>query len=737
LFYRREFCLSGDLPRRAILHITALGIFEGEINGQRVGEDVFAPGWTDYRKRVYYYSYDVTSLLRAGENVIGVILGDGWYSGHVAERNRELYGEAPALLASIDGETTSVVVTDGQWTCARGPILENDLIMGESYDARRELPGWSSPGCLAGEWMPVRKVDAPAISIDRPLGPPVRRHEILPGRPVAGPEDVHWLPSRRRFDFGQNFSGRVRLRVRGPRGLNIQLLHGEMLYPDGSLFTANLRTARATDNYTLKGGGEVEEWEPRLTFHGFRYAELVWQSAAEPLEIESVEGVALYSDMARTGAFECSHPLLNKLASNILWGQKSNFLEVPTDCPQRDERLGWTGDAQVFIRTAAFFMDVRSFFRKWFCDMRDVQASDGIIPPIIPDTNSYGRPNDGGPAWADAVFICPWTAYLCYGDVEFLRENYDCMVRYFDYLLAHKVKDNIRCHPDVDAWGGFGDWLALDGSEGAFGATPKDLIGTAYFAYAADILAKSSDLIGRPEEAERYRGEYGQIKRAFQERFVAENGEMKTPTQTACVLALHFDLLPEALRPVVARQLVRLIEANGNRLATGFIGTPYILPALEATGHLDVAYRLLEQEAFPSWLFPVTHGATTIWERWNGWTPETGLQGAEMNSFNHYAYGAVGAWMVSAVAGLEIDPLEPGYRHIRFKPRPGGTLTHAKASLETLHGRVAIAWRIEEGELRLELEVPLGTRATLDLPPACNQPPIALKEGSHNLRYPL
>ena len=356
-FYRREFSITGTPPQRAILHITALGLFECEINGRRVGEDVFAPGWTDYRKRVHYHSYDVSGHLRPGMNVIGVILGDGWYSGHVAELDRGFYGECPALLASIedagDVSRPAVVATDPEWQCARGPIIENDLIMGEAYDARRDLGQWSAPGYVPGpDWLPVRMMVVPEIAIERSPGPPVRRQEILAGQLLPGPADVSWASPCRRFDFGQNFTGRVRLRVRGPRGLHLQIRHAEMLHPDGTLYTENLRTARATDHYTLRGGGEAEEWEPRFTFHGFRYAELTWQRASEPLHIESVEGVVLHSDMLRTGYFECSHPALNQLASNILWGQKSNFLEVPTDCPQRDERLGWTGDAQVFVRTA-------------------------------------------------------------------------------------------------------------------------------------------------------------------------------------------------------------------------------------------------------------------------------------------------------------------------------------------------------------------------------------------------
>lgn len=732
VYYRRSFAIE-NLPTRLFLHITALGIFECEINGFRVGNDVFAPGWTDYRKRVHYHTYEVTDLLQPGENVIGVVLGDGWYSGHIAERDRQFYGERPACLAALtDNSRAILLATDPTWSRSTGPILENDLLMGESYDARRELGAWSSPGYDAAEWLPAVALPSLEIAIERSPGPPVRRQEILPGTLLSTAPDVSWMPSQRRFDFGQNFSGRVRIRVRGPRGLHLRIRHAEFLKPDGSLYTENLRTARATDHYTLKGG-EIEEWEPRFTFHGFRYCELEWQNSGGDLTIELVEGVVLHSDTPRTGHFSCSHPLLNQLASNILWGQKGNFLEVPTDCPQRDERLGWTGDAQVFVRTAAFFMDVRGFFHKWLQDMRDAQGLDGSVPPIIPYTGSFGLPHDGGPAWADAVFICPWTVYLCYGDLEILREHYQSMVRYLDYLAEHKVKNHIRVHPDKDAWGGFGDWLALDGSGRQEGGTPKDLIGTAFYAHGVDIVAKSAALLAHADDSARYRALHSEIIRSFAARFITPEGHVIGGTQTGYVLALHFNLMPEALRANGANELVRLIARNGWHIGTGFVGTPYLLHVLESTGHLDTAYKLLEQESFPSWLFPVKNGATTIWERWDGWTPEKGFQDVGMNSFNHYAYGAVGDWMVSSVAGLQFDPVQPGYRHILFKPRPGGTLTWAEAHLQTPLGETSIRWELKDGKLALDLVVPDGATATLSLPIGWEPPGKNLGSGTHRI----
>jgi len=505
-----------------------------------------------------------------------------------------------------------------------------------------------------------------------------------------------------------------------------------MLQPDGSLYTENLRSARATDHYTLQGSG-LEEWEPRFTCHGFRYAEITWAGGADALKIEGVEGIVLHSDMLLTGVFSCSHPLLNQLESNILWGQKGNFLEVPTDCPQRDERLGWTGDAQAFIRTACFHMDVRGFFHKWLGDMRDAQGGDGAVPAIIPHTHSFGSGGDGGPAWADAVFICPWTIYLCYGDTEILRENYDSMAAYMEYLAKHKVKNHIRPHPDLDGWGGFGDWLALDGSGKTVGGTPKDLIGTAFYAHAADIMASTANLLGKGAEAKTYRTLHGEIVAAFRRRFLTPDGFVASGTQTAYVLALYFGLVPDAVRATSAAELVRKIQANGMHLGTGFVGTPYLLHVLEATGHLDTAYALLEQETFPSWLFPVKNGATTIWERWDGWTPEQGYQDKGMNSFNHYAYGAVGDWMVSTVAGLQFDPEQPGYQHILFKPRPGGTITWAEAKLKTPHGATSIRWELKNETLELHLTVPPGCTASLSLPEQWESEISTLGSGNHHI----
>jgi alpha-L-rhamnosidase len=712
-YFRKSLTLAAP-PVKATLHVTALGLYESEINGRRVGLDVFVPGWTDYEKRVFFQTHDVTALLAAGENAIGFYLGDGWYAGHTATRERQAYGDRPQGIARLEitdrNGAVQVIETDASWKTTTGPILESDIMTGETYDARLELGAWSSAGYDDSAWLPVLVAPEPKIVIERSPGPPVRRQEILVAREL--PARTQYNRHRKIFDLAQNISGRVRLTVRGRTGLCLTIRHAEILYPSGDLYTENLRGARATDYLVLKGGGS-ETWEPHFTFHGFRYVEVSWDWKDEAT-IEQVEGVALYSDMDPAGSFRCSHELLNQLEHNIAWGQKGNFLDIPTDCPQRDERLGWTGDAQVFIRTAALHMDVLGFFRKWLQDMRDAQDADGAIPPVVPNNRAFDLPPDGGPAWADAVFICPWTLYLCYGDTGVLRDHYACMEGYINYLAAHKVKDHIRCHPEKDKWGGFGDWLALDGSGQTEGGTPKELIGTAFYAHAADLMARIAGVLGREDDVKKYRGLHGEIVEAFRRRYVTPDGLLASGTQTAYVLALHFGLLVPETRATAARELARSIERNKWHIATGFVGTPYMLHVLEAHGYLDVAYRLLEQETFPSWLFPVKNGATTIWERWDGWTPEKGFQDKGMNSFNHYAYGVVGDWMVSTVAGLEIGA--PGYKKILFKPRPGGTITWAEAKLQTPQGETSIRWELGDGSLAIDLLVPEGAEAELSLP---------------------
>ncbi len=703
-FLRRGFGLDRPVAS-ARLYLTALGVYEAWINGERVGDEWLMPGWTDYAKRVHYRTYDVTALLRDGENALGAILGDGWYSGHIEWRPRQRYGDRPRLLARLairhdDGAETAVV-SDGSWKVAYGPILEHDLLMGEDYDARREFPGWSAPGFGDSAWTPASIFEAPDIQVVPHPGPPIRMtEEILP---IAEPHAV--ATSRWQHDPRQTTVGGPRQRPRGTAAQTAKLRHAEVQKPDGTIYTENLRSAKQTNYYTLATDGE-EVFEPRFTFHGFRYLEVSGVSGKP--EREDVTGVVFHSDCPRTGAFECSDPLINQLVANVDWGWRGNSVDVPTDCPQRDERMGWTGDAQVFVRTSTYFRDVAGFWAKWERDVADAQNAEGDVPPVCPNpAGAVGQ--DGGPAWADAAVICPWTIYLAYGDRGILERAYPTMTRYVD-SLEKSTKDGIRSYDGMPGFAGFGDWLAHNAE------TPIDLIGTAFLAYSSGLLARIAEILGKPEDAANFGARRDVAVEAFNRRFVTRDGLVGSGSQTSYVLALHFDLLPEELRPRALEALVRNIERRGNKLSTGFVGTPYLPHVLTRFGRADVAYRLLNQKDWPSWLYPVTQGATTIWERWDGWTHDKGFQDVGMNSFNHYAYGAVGDWLFSTVAGIDLDPERPGYEHILLRPQPGGGLTWAKASYDSIRGRIESGWRIEGEDLTYEVLVPANTTATVRVP---------------------
>lgn len=714
-YFRHAFNLE-EKPSQATLHITALGLYVAHVNGQRVGDQELAPGWTNYHKRVAAQQYDVGLFLDKGENVLTAVLGDGWYCGYVGLTTRQRYGDRPELLCELellfpDGRR-EIISSGPDWKVSTGPIIENDLFLGETYDERKEEPGWTKSGFDDSGWSPVQTGVERLIDIAPRLGPPVRAMEEL--SPVSSQSAGFSFRGgcKRIFDFGQNMVGRLRLRFQAPAGADIAIHHAEVLDADGKLYTQNLRRAKSIDRYTCARDG-WHEWEPLFTFHGFRYVQVDGLDAAAECELT---GVVLYSDMPVTGEFSCSNPLLNQLTKNVLWGQKGNFVEVPTDCPQRDERLGWTGDSVAFCRTGSFFMDAREFYRKWLRDLRDDQCEDGGVPEFAPFPKSEEARRDSGPAWADAAVVCPWTVYLCYGDRSILEESYDSMKRFMDFRETKRLLDGICHHPDIpDCWS-FGDWLALDDSGSLLGRTPMDLIGTAYLAHDAGIMAKVARVLDKPEDASHYEKLRHRTVAAFQRRFVTGDGLIVGESQTGYVLALAYDLLPPERREAAVSQLVGDIEKRGMHLATGFVGTPHILRALEEGGRLDIAYALLEQETYPSWLFPVTLGATTIWERWDGWHPERGFQDAVMNSFNHYAYGAVAEWMVTTVAGLDLDEERPGYERIVFRPRPGGSLDYAQASLETRRGRVSIHWKRTKTSLSVTVEVPEGAEAVFSAP---------------------
>jgi alpha-L-rhamnosidase len=711
-YLRKEFRVTKQVVS-ARLYATALGLYECYLNGMRVGDALLTPGWTDYSKHIQYQVYDVTDLIQPGTNACGAILGDGWSVGHIAWVGRQRYTDRPQLLAQIvliytDG-SQEIIASDKSWKITQSPILESDMLMGESYDARRELTGWCNPGYDDASWWSTEVFADHGAALVATNGPAVKRQETL--RPVNIREIPDFVNRRWIFDLGQNMVGWVRLRVRGEKGTTVSIRYAEVLNPDGTLYTANLRTARNTDYYTLKGG-EEEVWEPHFLFHGFRYVELLGFPGI-PTE-ETVTGIVIHSDTPPTGTFECSDPLINQLQHNIVWGQKGNFVDVPTDCPQRDERLGWTGDAQVFIRTAAFNMNVAGFFTKWTRDLEDAQFPDGAYPAVAPNPSAWSI-GDGGPAWADAGVICPWMIYLCYGDTRLLEARYASMQRFIEFLSATS-QDGLRCYAEYTGWHGFGDWLALDGSDGREGGTSKELIGSAFFAYSTHLLAKIARILGKDEDAQRYDARFYEIREAYIKRFVHEDGTIQGDTQTSYILALQFDLLPPELRPAAAAELVRNIRERDNHLSTGFVGTPYINWVLGEMGHLDTAYALLKQTTWPSWLYSVTQGATTIWERWDGWTHDKGFQDQGMNSFNHYAYGAVGAWMYAVIGGIDLDPEQPGYKHIIMHPQPGGGLTYATAELHSMYGVIRSAWTLENNNFDWRITVPANITATVYVP---------------------
>lgn len=715
---RRSFEAKGSIAA-ARIYATCLGLYELRLNGQRAGDALLTPGWTSYHHQIQYQTYDVTDMLREGENVIGAILGDGWYRGYLGfAGRRNTYGDRLALLLQLqityDDGRVEVIGSDTEWRASQqGPIRMNDIYMGETYDARLEQPGWDAPGYDAGEWSGVRKYDHTKDTIIAQIAPPVIKHEHL--RPV---QIIHSPKGETIFDFAQNMVGWVQVRAKGPAGTTITLRHGEVLDQQGNLYTENLRSAKQITQYTLKGGDNAEEvFEPRFTFQGFQYV-AVEGYPGEPT-LDSLTGIVVHSDIPPTGSFECSNPLINQLQHNIIWGQKGNFVDVPTDCPQRDERLGWTGDAQVFIRTACFNMNVAAFFTKWLLDLSADQFPDGSVPFVVPDVLSgssggfFGQRSAGSAAWGDAATVCPWTIYLCYGDTRILEQQYPSMEGWVNYMHSQADDDYIwrkGFH--------FGDWLDYRGpmSLSPSPVTNKELIATAFFAYGADLLVQAARVLGKTADVEKYSDLAGKVKAAFNDEFVTAGGRVGPNSQTAYVLALHFDLLPESERPKAAERLAEEIRQANYHLTTGFVGASYLCPVLSRFGYTDLAYELLNQESFPSWLYPVKKGATTIWERWDGIKPDGSFQDVGMNSFNHYAYGAIGAWMYRTITGLDVDPDQPGYKHIIVRPQPGGGLTHARATLDSPYGPLASSWELSEDAFHLSVTVPPNSHATVYLP---------------------
>ncbi|GIG91471.1 hypothetical protein Pen02_64070 [Plantactinospora endophytica] len=697
---RRGFRVDGTVTR-ARLYASALGVYELSLNGTRVGDHELAPGWTDYAKRVQYQSYDVTGQLRSGDNALGAMLGDGWYSGSIAWFGTDNYGPRPLLSAALvvdyaDGRTETVR-TDGSWRATPGPFLYTDLIHGETYDARRLPAGWDGPGFDDAGWTAATVGgDGGATSrLVAQVDPPVRVTQELRAQTLTQPTPGTWI-----VDLGQNMVGKVRLRVDGPAGTTVRIRHAEVLNPDGTAYTANLRTARATDLYRLRGGGP-EVYEPTFTFHGFRYVELTGFPGTP--DLGTVTGLVMHTDGELTSTFATSNPMVNQLHSNITWGQRGNFLSIPTDTPARDERLGWTGDINVFAETATFNMDSLTFLTKWLADLRDAQSANGAYPDVAPRSCC----GDGATGWADAGITVPYTLWQRYGDLRVVEEHYESMVRYAGWL-----ESTSSGHRRTNA-GPYLDWLNLDDP------TPAGVIGTAYYAYSIRLLGEMAGALGRTADAQRYAALSKQAAEAFTTAYVAADGTVQGDSQTGYVLAIGMDLLPDPLRGKAADRLVANLERHDWHLATGFLGTPDLLPALSDTGHLDVAYRLLLNDTYPSWGYEIGKGATTIWERWNSIMPDGSFGDVSMNSFNHYAYGAVGDWMYRTVAGIRPDPANPGYAHLTIAPQPGGDIRAAKASYRSIHGTVGTDWRLDDrDQLHLAATVPGNTTATVRIPAA-------------------
>jgi alpha-L-rhamnosidase len=702
-YLRRSFQL-GKPVASARLHITALGLYEARLNGHRVGDAFLTPGWTDYSTRVQYQSYDVTGLLSAGENVLGALLADGWYCGYVgldAKRAGAHYGTAPELLAQLDvtfgdGSTARVVTGEG-WRGRLAAIRHADLLMGERQDLRLEPSGWDSPAFDDHGWLAVRS---------RPLD--ARRLVADPGPPVLVIEDVAPVSiradasGRRVIDFGQNLTGWLRIDVDAPAGTRLQVRHGEVLAADGSLYTDNLRSARQTDEFVTSGGRQV--LEPRFTLHGFRHAELTGYPGA--LDPAGVVARVVHSQIPAAGSLASSAAWLDRLAACIDWGQRGNFISIPTDCPQRDERIGWLGDAQIFARTACYNRDVAAFLAKWLDDVADAQLPSGAFSDVAPRLAGFSA---GSPAWADGGVIVPWTVWKMYGDTGILGRQLGAMTAWME-LLDRTNPDHLRSR---DLGNSYNDWLAPGPDD-----TPHELLATAYWAHDAALMAEICDATGRPAEAAGYRELWSAIRDAFRRAFVASDGTVESGTQTSYVLALHMGLVPDDLRAAAAERLVAAIEAADWHLTTGFVGVGYLLPVLSATGHTDVAYRLLEQESHPSWRYMLDNGATTIWERWDGWTRERGFQSAWMNSFNHYALGSVGEWLYRFMLGIEQQPGTAGFSDLLLRPHPGGSLAWARGSYRSARGTIAARWRRTAGTLEYQVEVPPNVAATVCVPSA-------------------
>ncbi|WP_149093847.1 alpha-L-rhamnosidase [Paenibacillus terrae] len=701
------FSVEGKV-KKAVIYATSLGLYELELNGQKVGDAYFTPGWTDYNDRVQVQAYDVTSAIQEQNNRITATVGEGWYSGYLGwQKRKDTYGDTNALLLqmeiSYEDGRSELICSDSSWEATSCAILMSDIYNGEIYDARLEQRAPEHSSLTERKMMQI--VPFPLSHLVAQENEPVRvMNRLKPVELIRTPKGELVL------NLGQNMVGWLEFKVEAPEGTVLKLVHGEVLDQQGNFYRDNIRDAAQQITYICSGKGK-EIFRPHFTFQGFQYVKL--EGFPDGVTIEDFTGVVLHSDMENIGVFETSDPKLNQLQHNIMWGQKGNFLDVPTDCPQRDERLGWTGDAQIFARTASFNMNAVSFFRKWLKDLAYNQLENGAVPFVVPDVlkGTFADNMDKTTAaWGDAAVICPWTMYQCYGDKQILAQQYDSMKAWVDYIRA---QGNEECLWDTGLQ--LGDWLALDSEEGSyFGATDGTLVATAYFAYSTHILAQTARLLNRYTDYNTYKSLHEGIKTAFANRYFDDAGQLTSNTQTAQIVALHFGLVPDKYKTQVIQELVRLIEKNDMHLDTGFVGTPYLCLVLSDNGYTDVAYKILFQNDYPSWLYQVERGATTMWEHWDSIKVDGSFWSTDMNSFNHYSYGSVGDFMYQNIAG--IDVLEAGYKKSRLAPKPPANLTSAHGELETPYGALEVHWEIVNEEMQMTVRVPHNTTAEITLP---------------------
>lgn len=724
-YFRKIFTVDREVDR-AVLHFTALGLADIHINGERITEDRFLPGWSDYTQRLYYLSYEVTELLKTGENTVEATLADGWYAGYVGPKslseplNRNLYGSEPALLVQldidhVDGQRQSIV-TDSSWQATTGPLRYADLLMGEGFDANRKPGPWSDV-----------KLRTDTIEVPTPyLGNTTRPYDELIAVAITEPSPGTYL-----IDFGQNFAGHVRLAYRGDTRDTITLRHGEMLNDDGSLMTENLRFARATDTYVASGEGE-EVWEPRFTYHGFRYVEVTGLTGRPDTDL--LTGIAVSASTPLTSTLASSDTLLKRLYDNIIWTQRSNFIEVPTDSPQRDERLGWLGDAQIFSRTALYNAYLHDFYGKWLADVRDAQYDFGayanFAPRPYPDLVWYS------PGWMEAGIMVPYNDYRFYGDTSILSNHYASMEHYFEFTIEKSAATGYfypeNSWTEIGPKGGFGDWLSLTEKH-----LSHDLMASMYFAYSLRIMSEMSEALGKTERMTYYRNIYEKAVGGFTEHYVGPGGKFVIDagaygdgegyfegekgftghTQSGYATAIYFDLLPDSLRQLAADHLVDLVVAADTLPTSGILGIRQLLPALSRIGRSDLAYAMVLSTEYPGWGFQIANGATTVWERWNSYTREEGFNGemnTTMNSFNHYAFGAVGQWLFQEALGIE--EAEPGFDGVVIQPRPDQRVDRLAGTYKSVKGTISSEWEITDAGFRFEVSIPINMPATVLLP---------------------